>query len=187
MDQNIFNHFQNVIETTMVVGDVCSDSIANASDVMASALLNGHSVFSCGEKSGSVMAQLLTDHLSLGFEIERPAFPALNINKMCAETTTQNRFANVIETHARSSDVLVVISAGDNSPSMVQAVESAIEKGMVVVLLSAANDDRLSTSIGYNDVNISAGQFSGQLLAQAQFQTVQCLGALIENKIFGGS
>lgn len=187
MNQDIFNHFQNVIETTMVVGDICSDSIANASEIITTALLNGHSVFSCGEKSGSLMAQLLTDHLSLGFEIERPAFPALNMNKMCAEITTQNRFANVIETHARSSDVLVVISAGDNSPSMVHAVESAIEKGMVVVLLSAVNDDRLSASIGYNDVNISAGQFSGQLVTQAQFQTVQCLGALVENKIFGGS
>jgi phosphoheptose isomerase len=187
MDQKIFNHFQNVIETTMVVGDTFSEAIANSAKAITAALLNGHSVFSCGEKSGSLLAQLLTDHLSLGFEIERPAFPALNMNKMCAETTTQNRFANVIETHARSSDVLVVISAGNDSPSLINAIESAIEKGMVVVLLSAPNDDRLSASIGYNDVNIVAGEFSGQLVAQAQFQTIQCLGALIENKIFGDS
>jgi len=186
MDQKIFSHFQNVIETTMVVGDICSESIANSVKAITTALLNGHSIFSCGEKSGSLLAQLLTDHLSLGFEIERPAFPALNMNKMCAETITQNRFSNVIETYARSSDVLVVISAGNDSPSLINAVESAIEKGMVVVLLSAPNDDRLSASIGYNDVNIGAAEFSGQLVAQAQFQTIQCLGALIEHKIFGG-
>jgi phosphoheptose isomerase len=186
MDQKIFSHFQNVIETTMVVGDTCSDAIANSAKAITTALLNGHSIFSCGEKSGSLLAQLLTDHLSLGFEIERPAFPALNMNKMCAETTTQNRFANVIETHAETSDVLVIISAGEDSPSLIKAVESAIGKGMVVVLLSAANDDQLSASIGYNDVNIEAGEFAGQLVAQAQFQTIQCLGALIENRIFGG-
>lgn len=187
MDQKIFTHFQNVIETTMVVGDTFSEAIANSAKAITAALLNGHSVFSCGEKSGSLLAQLLTDHLSFGFEIERPAFPALNMNKMCAKTTTQNRFANVIETHARSSDVVVVISAGGDSLSLIKAVESAIEKGMVIVLLSAENDDHLSASIGYNDVNIASGEFSGQLVAQAQFQTIQCLGALIENKIFGGS
>jgi len=83
--------------------------------------------------------------------------------------------------------VVVVISAGGDSLSLIKAVESAIEKGMVIVLLSAENDDQLSASIGYNDVNIASGEFSGQLVAQAQFQTIQCLGALIENKIFGGS
>jgi phosphoheptose isomerase len=80
----------------------------------------------------------------------------------------------------------VIISAGEDSPPLIKAVESAIGKGMVVVLLSAANDDQLSASIGYNDVNIEAGEFAGQLVAQAQFQTIQCLGALIENRIFGG-
>lgn len=86
MDQQIFKHFQNVIETTMVVGDAFADPIANAAEKVSAALLAGNSIFSCGEKSAMLVAQLFTDYLSHGYEIERPGFPALNLNKMAEDS-----------------------------------------------------------------------------------------------------
>ena len=80
----------------------------------------------------------------------------------------------------------MVASAGENSPSLISLIETAIEKDMSVVLLSAANDDLLAANLGYNDVLISAAEFSGQLANAAQFQIIQCICSLVDQQIFGG-
>lgn len=187
MDQQIFKHFQSVIETTMVVGDAFAEPIANAADKVAAALLAGNNIFSCGEKSGVSIAQLFTDYLALGFEIERPGFPALNINKLAADNGGHQRFAQALNTHGRSADVLLIASGGENSKSLINLVETAIDKDMCVLLLSATNDDLLAASLGYNDVQIATAEFSGQLATQAQFQIVQCVCALVDHHICGGN
>ena len=46
MDQKIFNHFQQLIETTMVVGDRFAEPMAAAAEKISAALLAGNSVFS---------------------------------------------------------------------------------------------------------------------------------------------
>ena len=186
MDQQIFKHFQDVIETTMIVGDVFSKPIADASHKIAAALLAGNTIFSCGEKSGALVAQLFNDYLAYGFELDRPGFVALNLNKLSDSTSTENRFAQSLQVHGNSADVLVVVSAGGNSQALIGAIETAIDKNMTVLLLSAATDDLLSATVGYNDVLISTAEFSGQLTTQAQFQIVQCICVLVDHQIFGG-
>ena len=186
MEQKIFSHFQKMIETTMVVGDLFSGSIASAAESISSALLAGGTIFSCGDKSGILAAELLTNYLTSGFEIERPGFPALNINQLCTASSNRNQLSNLLSIHAQSNDLLVVTSAGGNAPQLIAAVEAAIEKGMTIVLLSGQNDDKLVGTIGYNDVQISTAEFSGQLAVLAQIEIIQCLSALIDDKILGG-
>ena len=176
-----------MIETTMVVGDLFSDSMTNAAEIMSKTLLTGGTIFACGEKSGTLIAKLLCDYLTAGFEIERPGFPALNIHDLCHQNIHQDKYSAVLNIHARSNDLLVIASAGDNDPSLIKVVESGIEKGMSVVLLSGANDDRLIDAIGYTDVHISVANFTGHLSLLAQFQIVQCLCSLVDDKIIGGS
>ena len=175
-----------MIETTMVVGDLFSGSIASAAESISSTLLAGGTIFSCGDKSGILAAELLTNYLTSGFEIERPGFPALNINQLCTASSNRNQLSNLLSIHAQSNDLLVVTSAGDNAPQLITAVEAAIEKGMNIVLLSGQNDDKLVGTIGYNDVQISTAEFSGQLEVLAQIEIIQCLSALIDDKILGG-
>ena len=187
MKEKIFSQFQNMIETTMVVGDLFSDSMTNAAEIMSKTLLTGGTIFACGEKSGTLIAKLLCDYLTAGFEIERPGFPALNIHDLCHQNIHQDKYSAVLNIHARSNDLLVIASAGDNDPSLIKVVESGIEKGMSVVLLSGVNDDRLIDAIGYTDVHISVANFTGHLSLLAQFQIVQCLCSLVDDKIIGGS
>ena len=187
MKEKIFSQFQNMIETTMVVGDLFSDSMTNAAEIMSKTLLTGGTIFACGEKSGTLIAKLLCDYLTAGFEIERPGFPALNIHDLCHQNIHQDKYSAVLNIHARSNDLLVIASSGDNDPSLIKVVESGIEKGMSVVLLSGANDDRLIDAIGYTDVHISVANFTGHLSLLAQFQIVQCLCSLVDDKIIGGS
>ena len=186
MDQHIFKHFQKLIETTMVVGDTFSEPMALAADKISQALLAGNTIFSCGDKAAALLAQLFTDYLAQGFDIERPGFPALNINRLMDNSFGAERYAHCVQVQAQSADVLLVVSAGENSLALITTVEAAIEKGMSIILLSGANDHLLSAALGYNDVIIPAAEFDGQLATAAQFQIVQCLCALVDQQIFGG-
>jgi DnaA initiator-associating protein len=186
MDQQIFKHFQNVIETTMTVGDAFAEPMAAAAEKISNALIAGNTIFSCGDKSAVLLAQLFTDYLAQGYEIERPGFPALNINKLVDNSFGAERYSNCIQVQGNSADVLLVISAGDNSLALITSIEAAIEKEMSIILLAGANDDLLSATLGYNDVSIPAAEFKGQLSTAAQFQIVQCLCALVDHQIFGG-
>ena len=186
MDQKIFNHFQQLIETTMVVGDRFAEPMAAAAEKISAALLAGNSVFSCGDKSAVLLAQLFTDYLTQGFEIERPGFPALNINRLVDNSFGAERYAQSVQVQGKAGDVLLIVSAGDNSLALLTAIEAAIDKQLGVILLSGVNDDLLSATLGYNDIVIPAAEFQGQLATAAQFQIVQCLCALVDHQIFGG-
>ena len=187
MKEKIFSQFQGMIETTMVVGDLFSDSLSNAAELVSDTLLTGGTIFTCGEKSGRVIAKLLCDYLTAGFEIERPGIPALNIHDLCNHTGGQDQYSDVLSIHANSNDLLVIASAGNDDHRLLKVIESGIERGMSVVLLSSVNDEQLVDAVGYNDVHISVANFSGQLAVLAQFQIVQCLCSLVDDKILGGS
>ena len=84
VDQKVFNQFQKMIEATMATGETCAEPIVSAAEKIASALLAGNRVFTCGENSNGLVAQLLTDYLSQGYDIDRPAFhPSTSIRSPC--------------------------------------------------------------------------------------------------------
>jgi len=170
----------------MATGENCAGSIASAAEKVASALLAGNKIFTCGEKSSALVAQLLTNYLSLGYDIDRPGFPSLNLNQIAQHSGHAEPFNHALNTHAESGDILVLASAGNSNPLLLGALNTAVGRGMSIVLLSAENDDSLINAVSYNDVHINVGGWSSALTTQSQLQIVQCLCALIDNHIFGG-
>ena len=186
IDQKVFNQFQTMIEATMATGETCAESIASAAEKVASALLAGNRVFTCGEHSSSLVAQLLTNYLAQGYEIDRPGFPSLNLNQIAQQSGATDRYNQVLKTQAASGDILILLSGGDNSSLLHGALNTALDRGMSIILVSTENDDSLINLVSYNDVHISLGSASAALIVQSQVQIVQCLCALIDNHIFGG-
>jgi len=170
----------------MATGETCADSIANAAEKIASALLAGNRVFTCGEHSRSLVAQLLTDYLSQGYEIDRPGFPSLNLNQIAQQSAAAERYNQALKTQAVSGDILVLFSSGDNSSLMLGALNTALDRGMSIILVSTESDNSLINLVSYNDVHINIGSAPSPLITQSQIQIVQCLCALIDSHIFGG-
>ncbi len=186
LDQKVFNQFQKMIEATMSTGENCAEHIVTAAERIASALLSGNKIFTCGDQSGALVAQLLTDYLLLGYDIDRPGFPSLNLNQMTPASGHGQYYNQTLNTYAESGDILVLLSAGNCNPKLLGALNTAVSKGMTVVLLSAENDDSLINAVSYNDVHIEIGAGPLPLTTQSQLQIVQCLCALIDSHIFGG-
>ncbi|HAZ79250.1 MAG TPA: hypothetical protein DCX08_04895 [Porticoccaceae bacterium] len=186
MEEKIFQQFQKMIETTMVVGDIFADSIANGSKTLTDSLLEGGTIFTCGDQSGILVTNLFCRYLTHGIDIDRPGFPALNLNAQSEGFVQEDRYSSLLSMHGNKVDTLFVVSGGGNSPALIKLLNSAIEKGMSIVLLSSGRDEALVECLGYTDTLITLSDLSPQMVTLAQVQIAQCMCTLIDNKILGG-
>lgn len=187
MDQLVFQHLQNHIETTMILGENCSDKISEAAEKVTQALLSGQSIFSCGIAENAPLSQLFVHYLSSGYHIERPGFPAIDLGCLTGMNFADQSLSNSLHIHSQNGDILVVFSSGNNNPQLKNTIDAAVEKGLLVLLLSATDDNLLAEKLGTQDIEISCAEFSDQSVSAVYFLIIQCLCTLIDNKIFGGS
>ncbi len=185
MDQVVFQHLQNHIEATMAMGENCALKIAETAEKVTQALLAGHTIYSCGIGEKAPLSQLLVQYLTTGFEIERPGFPAIDLLSLINGANQIDSLSNALHIHGKNSDVLVVFSAQNNNDALVKTVETAVEKGMMVVSIAASTESLLMPATGLNYIEINCGESSSKASAAMNFLIIQCLCTLIDSKIFG--
>ena len=186
MDPAIFQHFQNHIQTTMAVGESCAQSLTDAADKLVETLLEGNTIYSCGQKQSAHLSKLLVSQLTLGHQIERPSFPAIDLESIRSGHNSDDAFARALDLHGHSNDALIVFSVGNNNPALKQTIATAVNKEMLVILISAVDDQLLTQELGDNDIEIATAEFGKSSTISAGFLVLQCLCTLIDNKIFGG-
>lgn len=187
MDQLVFKHLQNHIETTMTMGENCANKIAEAAEKVTQALLSGQSIYSCGIGETAPLSQLFVHYLTAGFQIERPGFPAIDLGGLTQIDQGNQSLSNSLHIHCKNGDILVVFSVGSNNPCLKNTIEAAVEKGLLVLLISTTDDDLLAQGLGQQDLEISCANYGKQAISAVNFLIIQCLCTLIDNKIFGGN
>lgn len=185
MDQVVFQHLQNHIEATMTMGENCALKIADAAEKITQALLAGHTIYSCGLGEKAPLSQLFVHYLTAGFEIERPGFPAIDLPSLVEANNGTDYLSNALHIHGENSDVLVVFSSQDNNNVLMNTINTAIEKGLMVVHIATTKESLLNRSLGPNDIEINCGESVKKPSAAMNFLIIQCLCTLIDRKIFG--
>lgn len=185
MDQLVFQHLQNHIENTMSMGENCANSLADAAEIFTQALLSGQTIYSCGHGVTSPLSQLFVHHLTSGYQIERPGFPALDLDSLVNGNKDDDAFAKLVHIHAKVGDILVVFSSGNNCTLLKNTIDAAVEKGLKLLLISATDDLILSQSIGPMDIDINCADYGKDSIPAINLLIIQCLCTLIDNKIFG--
>ena len=186
MEEKIFNHFQKMIEATMVTGEAHTEAMAGAAEKVASALLAGNTIFTLGEKSGVLLAQLFSDYLALGYDIDRPGFPSINLNQITQNSSDAERYDQALNTHGKRWRYSDFGQRRQQRTTADDALNTAVNRGMTIVLLSAANDDSLIPRVSYNDIHIAVQIFLRRWQPNPNLQVIQCICGLIDSHIFGG-
>jgi len=185
MDQLVFQHLQNHIEATMMMGENCGEKITDAAEKITQRLLSGQSIFCCGVGETTAASQLLVHYLTTGYQIERPGFPAIHLDRLAEADKQEDCFSNLLHIHGKNGDILVVFSSGNKNILLQNAIDTAIEKGLLVLLISATNDQLLTEKLSQQDIAIICADFGQQSNSAVNFLIIQCLCALIDNIIFG--
>jgi phosphoheptose isomerase len=185
MDQMVFQHLQNHIETTMTMGENCAEKLVEAAEKFSRALLLGHKIFSCGIGETSLLSQIFVHYLTCGQQIERPGFPAIDLGLITNGNIEDDAYAKSLHIHGQAGDILVVFSNDNSSQLLQKTIEAAVEKGFQLLLISSTDDFILASGLGPQDIEINFAEYAKHATSAIYFLIIQCLCTLIENKIFG--
>jgi len=134
-------------------------AIEKAIELMVEAIVHGNKIISCGNGGSMADAMHFAEELTGRFREDRKSIAAIAISDPSYITCAANDygfehvFSRFIEGVGRSGDILLAISTSGNSANIIEAVNAAKKKQMIVIALTGKDGGKLATMA---DVEIRA-------------------------------
>jgi D-sedoheptulose 7-phosphate isomerase len=191
-EERIYKIFQQNIEATMNAGEVIFPDIIQAARMMTDCLLDGNKILTCGNGPSSALAQILSSNLHNRFERERPSLPAFvlgcdptSVSAISNERSFNEVYAKEIKALANPGDILVIMTTSGNPANLVQAVQAAHDKDMLVITLNGRDGGNISSILNSNDQEIRVPSNSRTRIHEIHLLTIFSLCNLIDDELFG--
>lgn len=162
-------------------------SIEKASQIISTAINNGHKVISCGNGGSHCDAMHFAEELSGRYRDNRRALPAIAISDPSHISCVSNDygyehiFSRYVEGLGNQGDVLLGISTSGNSPNIIKAVEAAKAKGMQTIILTGKDGGKLRNTA---DLEICVEHFGyADRIQEIHIKIIHILILLIEKQV----
>ncbi len=135
------------------------DAIEQAGSALVETFKKGNKVISCGNGGSMCDAMHFAEELSGRFREDRKALPAVSISDSSHISCVGNDygydkvFSRYIEALGNKGDILLAISTSGNSINIINAVNTASQKGITVIGLTGKNGGKMA---GLCDIEIRA-------------------------------
>lgn len=163
------------------------EKIESAARLMADAINNNHKILSCGNGGSHCDAMHFAEELTGRYRDNRKALPAIAISDVSHISCVSNDFgynyvfSRFIEGIGQPGDILVGISTSGNSSNIIEAVKSAREKGMKVILLTGKDGGKLA---GHADIEIRVPHFGyADRIQEVHIKVIHLFILLIEKMV----
>ncbi|RCS57079.1 phosphoheptose isomerase [Parvibium lacunae] len=178
----ITDHFQASADLKFQTADLLAQPIAQAIDLMVSALTNGNKILACGNGGSAADCQHFAAELVGRFERERPELPALalttdsSILTAIANDYDYNAiFAKQVRGLGQPGDVLLAISTSGNSANVIAAIQAAQERGLGIVALTGKQGGKIAGLLQEADVHICVPHERTARIQEVHLLTIHCL------------
>lgn len=185
--------FVDSIEAKMASAEVLPELIEAAGQRMVEALLNGGKILTCGNGGSAGDAQHFSSELLNRFERERPALPAIALTTDSSTLTSiandynyNEIFSKQIRALGNPSDVLLAISTSGNSTNVMQAIQAAHDKGLVVIALTGRDGGKMAPLYTGADVELRVPSDSTARIQEVHLVIIHALCDYIDQQLFGG-
>ena len=184
--------FSNSIAVKQKTFDSIGADIVSAASLIVQSLLNEGKVMACGNGGSAADAQQFISELVNRFEAERPALPAIALTTDSSALTSiandyhyNDVFSRQIQALGREADVLIAISTSGQSPSIVQAVESAHEQGMQIIALTGKDGGQVAQVLDDRDIELRVPAEHTARIQESHITIIHALCDLIDFQLFG--
>jgi D-sedoheptulose 7-phosphate isomerase len=193
INQRILGHFHESAELKIQSAPILLQPIAEAVELMFTALSNGNKILACGNGGSAADCQHFAAELVGRFERERLPLPALALTTDTSILTAigndysyQEIFSKQVQAFGQSGDVLLALSTSGNSANVVAAVEAALEREMRVVALTGKGGGAIGKLLSDADVHICVPHERTARIQEVHLLTIHCLCDGIDVALFGG-
>ncbi|MCE1114982.1 MULTISPECIES: phosphoheptose isomerase [Pseudomonas] len=192
MQSRIRRLFQASIDTKQQAMDILAPHIEQASLVMVNALLSDGKMLACGNGGSAGDAQRFSSELLNRFERERPSLPAIalttdssTITSIANDYSYNEVFSKQIRALGQPGDVLLAISTSGNSANVIQAIQAAHDREMIVVALTGRDGGGMASLLLPEDVEIRVPSAVTARIQEVHLLAIHCLCDLIDSQLFG--
>lgn len=193
INQRILQHFHESAELKIKAAAVLAQPIAQAIELMFTALSNGNKILACGNGGSAADCQHFAAELVGRFERERLPLPGLALTTDTSIMTAVGNdysyreiFSKQVQAFGQAGDVLLAISTSGNSDNVVAAIEAALERDMRVVAMTGKGGGAIGKLITDADVHICVPHDRTARIQEVHLLTIHSLCDGIDVALFGG-
>ena len=192
LEDRIQKHFKDSIAVKQLSVDTLAGPIQKAAILMSERLRAGNKIMSCGNGGSAADAQHFSAELLNRFERERAPLAGLALTTDSSTLTSVGNdysfnqvFSKQVRGLGTGGDVLLAISTSGNSQNVLDAIESAHEKNIVVVALTGNGGGKISAILTENDINLCVPSNITARIQEVHLLCLHCLCDGIDAQLFG--
>jgi D-sedoheptulose 7-phosphate isomerase len=190
--QRIVAHFHESAELKIQAASELAQPIAQAVELLFTALSNGNKILACGNGGSAADCQHFAAELVGRFERERLPLPAIALTTDTSILTAvgndysfRDIFTKQVQAFGQPGDVLLALSTSGNSANVVAAVEAALERDMRIVALTGKGGGAMTRMLTDMDVHICVPHDRTARIQEVHLLTIHCLCDGIDVALFG--
>jgi D-sedoheptulose 7-phosphate isomerase len=188
----ITSHFEESAQLKSAAAEKLAAPIADAIELMVSALASDRKILACGNGGSAADAQHFAAELIGRFERERPELAALALttdSSILTAVANDYRFDEVFSKQVRglgqAGDVLLGISTSGNSANVIAAIDAAHDRGMQVVALTGRDGGRIGAMMREGDVHLCVPHQRTARIQEVHLLIIHCLCDGIDAALLG--
>jgi D-sedoheptulose 7-phosphate isomerase len=192
IEERIEKHFNESAQLKLATAPRLAAPIARAAQVMTDSLKSGGKMLACGNGGSAADAQHFSAELLGRFERERQELAAIALTTdTSAITAIANDysydmiFAKQVRGLGAKGDILIAISTSGNSNNVIEAMNAARTKGMIVVALTGRDGGKIGALLGANDVHLNVSSNVTARIQEVHILILHCLCDAIDCNLFG--
>jgi len=192
MSDLVFSHFKESSDLIIQSADVLNAPIAEAIDLVSTALINGNKILACGNGGSAADAQHFAAELMGRFEMERNPFPAVSLTTDTSILTAvandydyDQVFARQVQGLGRRGDILLAITTSGNSDNVLSAVQTAQNMGMQIVALTGREGGELAHMIRASDCHICVPHDRTARIQEVHTLIIHCISEGVDLNLYG--
>ncbi|GAA4021771.1 phosphoheptose isomerase [Actimicrobium antarcticum] len=193
MNQRILDQFRESADLKMQAAEELALPIAQAVELMFTALSNGNKILACGNGGSAADCQHFAAELVGRFERERLPLPALALTTDTSIITAVGNdynfneiYSKQVQAFGQSGDVLLALSTSGNSANVLAAIEVALDRDMRIVALTGKGGGAIGAMLSDADVHICVPHDRTARIQEVHLLTIHCLCDGIDVALFGG-
>ncbi|MBB5322649.1 D-sedoheptulose-7-phosphate isomerase [Marinobacter oulmenensis] len=191
--QKISQWFASHMEHTAEAASTVSPAIEKAADACVATLLQDGKIITCANGNANVLAQYFCTALLSRFDQERPALPAINLgadattySAICRDNRFNDTFSRQVRAIGKPGDLLLVVVDDGHKANLIQAIQAAHDREMMIVVLSARAKSDITSLMHPDDHELALNDLPPNEATPILLLILNAICDLIDHKLFGG-